>query len=320
MSFVSPRREFLTRAAILSFAAAVPMSLSACGGSGSGSQSSADNKAPNAASRAATSSRPPSNLLLNTNIAGQSVTREQVLMWEARRLQVVAQRMHNNLLASRILDLGALIFRSPTSISNIDAEREQLTDAKIMAGDVAMMHLVEDDLLVSGPAMEMAALSGQWSVCQIEIVSSMGTAEGFADWFTSQATDVDNERAMLLACPDHYVIRAIGAKGQNVIEETGGALMASHFTIDYSLGGKLPYAVDPDFPVRLTGSAASTTSSELVGGVLHQFRTVDSGGFIARPAVFFPATLPFWFVAEHRWHLACEFSNWITAYVGQVNA
>jgi hypothetical protein len=202
-----------------------------------------------------------------------------------------------------------------TSIENIEAERQQLVDAKIKAGDEFMARFVASDLLVSGPAMDLAALSGQWSICQIEIVSNMGTAEGFVDWFTSQATTLDNERAMLVACPDHYLIRSIGANGQNVIEETGGALLASHFTIDYSLQGSLPYPIDANFPVRLMGPASSVRSAEQVGGVLHQFRTLDSGGFVALPAVFFPATLPFWFVADHRWHLACEFSNRISAYV-----
>jgi hypothetical protein len=31
--------------------------------------------------------------------------------------------------------------------------------------------------------------------------------------------------------------------------------------------------------------------------------------------VTFPAFLPPFMITEHRWHLACEFSNWITAYI-----
>lgn len=118
-------------------------------------------------------------------------------------------------------------------------------------------------------------------------------------------------------CPDYYLIRSQGASGQNVIEETGGALVVSHFEIDYTKPADLPYAIDPEFPVRLTGPAMNESGTQ-IGGVCHQFRNLPQGGFRLRPAVFFPATLPFWFISEHRWHLACEFESWVTAYVRDV--
>lgn len=57
---------------------------------------------------------------------------------------------------------------------------------------------------------------------------------------------------------------------------------------------------------------ARISSGRAVGGVRHQLR--DTGtGLHARLTVELPLpTLPT-MVAAHRWHLACEFSNWFEA-------
>ncbi len=269
----------------------------------------------NSSSPAAGSGSP--GLVLTANLAGTTVDRQQVLVWEARRLQVVATRMSGNLVASRIEDLTALILRPAEDTSNIAQERQLLADAKIKAGDEAMKRLVASDLLISGPAMDLAATVPGYSTSQIDIFSNQGTAEGFASWFVDHAITLDDERSMLVACPDHYVIRTAAPDGQNVYEETGGALLVSNFIVNYADAAGLPIVAEPDFPVRLAG-AASSANGTVVGGVNHRFKNLDQG-FQARVAVFFPAALPFWFVTEHRWHLACEFSNWITAYLGQTS-
>ena len=49
-----------------------------------------------------------------------------------------------------------------------------------------------------------------------------------------------------------------------------------------------------------------------IGGVRHLFRD-EPNGFRARLTVEFPLTMPSYMIRQHRWHLACEFSNWIEA-------
>jgi hypothetical protein len=46
--------------------------------------------------------------------------------------------------------------------------------------------------------------------------------------------------------------------------------------------------------------------------VRHQFRD-EGDGFHARVTVEFPVLTNPYMLAQHRWHLACEFSNWIEA-------
>jgi hypothetical protein len=254
-------------------------------------------------------------LVLTANIDGTVVDRQQVLEWEARRLQVVATRMNGSAVLSKIEDLSALIVRPAADTSNIVQERNLLADAKIKAGDEAMKQLIASDLLLSGPAMDLAASVPGYSTSQIDIFSNQGTAEGFANWFIDHGITLDDERSMLVACPDHYVIRSVAPDGQNVYEETGGAFLVSNFVVNYADTAGLPIVDEPDFSVRLAG-AASSAEGTVVGGVNHRFKNLDQG-FQARVAVFFPSALPFWFTTEHRWHLACEFSNWITAYTEQ---
>ena len=49
-----------------------------------------------------------------------------------------------------------------------------------------------------------------------------------------------------------------------------------------------------------------------IGGVRHEFRD-EPGGFHARLCVEFPLLTVPHLLDQHRWHLACEFSNWIEA-------
>jgi len=248
-------------------------------------------------------------------LRGEEVVRERILEWEARRLQIVARRMGSNLPAAMVGELVALTLRPAESTTNIAHEREVLADAKIRAGDEAMRQLVADDVAITTAATELSvAAPVGWVVSEIDLISTRGTAEGFVDWFTDMVT-LDDQRAMLKACPDHFLMHPARPDGVDVIEITGGATQASHFVIGLNKSGGLPIVVDPDFPVHLSGAAVNEYGTT-IGGMNHRFRTLAEG-FQSRLAIIFPASLPPSMISEHRWHLACEFSNWITAYIDE---
>jgi hypothetical protein len=307
------RRSFLKQFALIGASSVVPFGLVGCGAGDASSEPGTVAKTLRA-SKFSTSTT-ESNLVLTSNLAGQTVMRSDVLVWEARRVQVVANRMSGNLPAAYLGDVSALLLRPPEDISNIVQERNQLADAKMKAGDAAMRQLVAADLLITGLASNVAAVFPQWAICEIDIFSNRGTAEGFAQWFTNHAISLDDERSMLVACPDHYLLHGNMPHSQDVIEVTGGAIEASHFVIDYSDTRGLPIVVDPDFPVRFSGAAMNSYGT-VIGGTNHRMRTLAQG-FQLHAAIFFPVALPYWFITEHRWHLACEFSNWIEAYIAQ---
>lgn len=250
-------------------------------------------------------------LELTALIGGVMVSRPEVLQWEARRLTLAARRLRNHM-PDAAGELNALILRSEASIAHVAKDRETLADAKVAGGRAAMRQVCADDLLVSGPAGEAAAASGGYAISTIDFTSNLGTAKGFSNWFLNA---IGSDRAMLRACPDHWVLDKTGAAGQHVIEVTGGAVLATEFSIDYN--GRQPdnqITPDPKLPTRLAGFAIDP-NGVTIGMLRHQFGDRPGGGFYGRPAIGFPASLPSTFITEHRWHLACEFSNWVEAYI-----
>ncbi|GAB3383652.1 hypothetical protein [Amycolatopsis echigonensis] len=250
---------------------------------------------------------------LTAYLGGEAIGRDAVLEWEARRLRVAAERLRGNLPAALAAELDALVLRPAQSTAEVARDRERLAAVKMRMGEAEIRKLMAPDLAVSGPASEGAAAPGEWAVSSAGLASTRGTAGGFARWFTGER-DRNDERAMLAACPDHYVIRTPRAGVQEVIEVTGGAVLAARFVIDYADTAGVPIARDQGFPIDLSGWARGGDGVP-IGAVRHQFRDDPRGGFAARLAIAFPAVLPPWMISEHRWHLACEFSNWVLAYL-----
>ena len=299
------RRKFVQKSLSMGLVAMVPAGLAGCGNSGSSQ----------ALARSAASTSATDGPTLIALIDGKEVNRAEVLVWEARRLKVVAERMQGNMPAAMLDNFRALFQRPLASTENIALAREAMADAKMALGSEKMKQLVSGDLMISDYAGALAATPKEWAVSEIEIYSNKGTAKGFTEWY-GNAVAMNDQRAMLRACPDHYVLESVGENGQYVVEETGGAQVVTQFTIDYTKPSNLPVAFDPMLVYKSVGPAINEQGVQ-IGGVGHQFGELETG-FVSRLAVFFPATLPDWYVTEHRWHLACEFSNWIEDYLSGV--
>ena len=155
------------------------------------------------------------------------------------------------------------------------------------------------------------AMSGprrRFSVCEIAV--NRGSAEHFARWFADR-NDLNDEAAMIDACPDHYIIARDEGGRQLVIETTGGSPLPGEFTVDYADVSSLRTPPGPAYPHQVAG-VARLADGLAIGGVRHQFRQ-EGDGFRALLSVEFPGFVPMHMVAAHRWHLAVEFSNWIEA-------
>ncbi|KQS04502.1 hypothetical protein ASG11_09785 [Sphingomonas sp. Leaf357] len=137
-----------------------------------------------------------------------------------------------------------------------------------------------------------------------------GSAERFAQWF-EDLTTLNKEREMIASCPDHYIIARDPAGRQLVVETTGGSPLPAEFTVDYDDISTLHTPPDPSYPHQIAG-AARLADGFVIGGVRHQFRQ-EGDGFRALLTVEFPGRMPNRMIAEHRWHLAVEFSNWVEA-------
>lgn len=256
---------------------------------------------------AAAGSRP----VLTTYVGDRRVARAEVLQWEARRVRVVAQRLGRHLPAALVAELDALLRRPALHTGDLPRDRALLAAVKLELGERRIRRLLATDLALSAPTSRLTASLDSWGLSRTRIVSSQGSARAFVDWFVARG-DTNDEATLLAACPDHYLLRSPAPGVQEVIEVTGGAVLAARFLIDYGDRADVPVPRDADCPIELAGWA-TTEDGRRIGAVRHQFRDVPGGGFEARLAIAFPSTLPPWMLTEHRWHLACEFSNWIGA-------
>lgn len=252
---------------------------------------------------------------LRTVIDGSAVDQARVVEWERRRLSVAAARLREDYAGVLVGELDSLLARLAVTVDDIPAARSALARARVLIGPDGLRELLAGELVASAAAARagVAASGGRWQYAITEIAGDRGTAQGFLDWF-DRARVTDDRAVWTDACPDHYVIATLPDGRQEVVEVTGGAVLASQFFVDYADRAGVMVPADPAYPLTVAG-VASLSDGFVIGGVRHQFRDEPGGGFRARLQVAFPAALPEFSIAEHRWHLACEFGNWISAYL-----
>ncbi|WP_040785542.1 hypothetical protein [Nocardia pneumoniae] len=227
-------------------------------------------------------------------IGGRQVERDQVLAWEDRRIDAAARK------------LGV----SAPEPGDIDIRREALLHTKLELGSGEIRRrLARDSHWADRIARAQARVSRRRRHSVTELEVSVGSAADFAAWFDRTMNAAD-PTAMLRACPDHFDT-TFGTRGQEVLETTGSSPLAALFFIDYDDVSSLLTPPDASFPYQIAG-VARAQNGRAIGGVRHQFRDTATG-FHARLTVEFPLPILPTMVAGHRWHLACEFSNWIEA-------
>lgn len=226
-------------------------------------------------------------------IKGRPVTRDEVLAWEAKRLPKAARK------------IGL-----PVPAGDLADQRDAFTDSKLALGAAEVRRrLARDIRLADATARATTQLSRgrrATSICDLHVTG--GSASEFVAWFTETGRD-DYARSMIAANPDHFLIDTATDGRQEVIETTGGSPLATRFLVDYDDTSPLVTPRDQAFPVEAAG-VARTDTGLAIGGVRHEFRDEPSG-FHARLCVEFPTLIAPHMIAQHRWHLACEFSNWI---------
>lgn len=235
-----------------------------------------------------------SEVTIVATVDGAVAQRNDVLAWEDRRIDAAAKRLGVTVPAGAVDDRREVLLRK-----KIELGSEEIT--------ARLRRQVRAADLVARAQVRVSAKRRR-SVTELEVAG--GSAAGFVDWF-ERCTAESDEVAMLRACPDHFVIRTDADGRQVVVETTGGSPLPAMFTVDYADTSTLVTPPDDAYPHQIAG-VARTANGTPIGGVRHQFRdTAD--GFAARLTVEFPLPTPGRMVTAHSWHLACEFSNWVTA-------
>ena len=235
-------------------------------------------------------------LEISAEIDGRSVPRREVLEWEARRAAVVFKK------------LGA----NPPA-GDLAAQRATLVERKLELGHEALERMLARQLALSARSGRLlAALSGsRRKLCVVELIGSGASAEAMPRFYQA-AMESGNEAALLAASLDHYVLRQGSDGVQQVIETTGGSPLPARIFLGPADSGTVTTEADPGFPVQWVAIGRGSPGGKQAGALRHQFRD-GPDGFRARLTIEFPAATPSRLVNGHKWHLACEFSNWIEA-------
>lgn len=236
--------------------------------------------------------------MLHAIINGEIVDRAAIRAWEDRRIRAVRRTL-----------------KLPRSSAPREQQRREILERKLTLGHDGLRDMIGRAVRLSERITRVTvALSRgkrRFSVCEIDVPT--GSAARFARWFEDRNA-LNDERAMLDACPDHYIIARDTEGRQLVVETTGGSPLPGEFTVDYTDVASLQTKADPSCPYQVAG-VARMRDGLAIGGVRHQFRQ-EGDGFRALLTVEFPARVPRRMIAEHRWHLAVEFANWIEAASG----
>lgn len=233
------------------------------------------------------------DLTITAEIDGRIVSRSEVLAWETSRAGKVFKQ------------LG--ITAPP---GDVVAQRQALVAKKLELGHERLGRLLARELRWSERAARLASgLSrGRWRLCTVELTGLGGSGEAMPQWY-QRAMEAGDEAPLIAACPDHYVLCAGDDRLETVIEIVGGTPPAVQIFLDQNDTAALTSRTDPAFPVQWL-AVARNSAGRPIGGIRHQFRD-EPNGFRARLTAEFPAATPAQVVRGHRWHLACEFSNWI---------
>ncbi|HNM83747.1 MAG TPA: hypothetical protein PKI77_04410 [Mycobacterium sp.] len=249
---------------------------------------------------------------ISATIEGRAVVRREVEAWESRRAAAVLKKMAARLGARAFAEL--LPGRTVGSVlsASLEERRAALLTLKTGLGRAGIYAMLGRELAAADRAARLAVKASRGGTAHsVTRLAVPGCSAGrFAAWFDNLTID-NAEADMIDACPDHYLLRRLPDGRQEVVETTGGSPAPTRFLVDYADTGAVSIPVDPDYPVQIVGQAV-LDDGFVVGGVRHQFRDRD-GTMEALLTVEFPGIFPKRLVNAHCWHLATEFSNWVTA-------
>jgi hypothetical protein len=249
---------------------------------------------------------------IHATVGRQTVSRQQVLEWESRRTNAVLAKFAARLGARGVQEVLTDLEIEQLRRAPLEQRRSALLSLKTHLGHAGTYAMLKHELVLSERmarvGIAMSRGRSKYSVARLQVAGL--SAERFAEWFDNLVV-VDDEAGMNAACPDHYLLRGLPDRRQEVVETTGGSPTASRFLVDYGRTETVNVPIDSGYPVQIAGTAF-LDDGLAIGGVRHQFR--NRGETLeALLTVQFPASLPNRLIRQHEWHLACEFSNWLIA-------
>ena len=230
-------------------------------------------------------------------ISQKEVSQERIEQW----------RKHRILKAAKMLNLQL------PNTDNTEILDQALLEAKMKLTYEELIQKIGTKLKWSQYLMKLAA---KWSKkprkrAVVTIFASVLTAASFSkrlEKLMLENTDA-HKRANLGACPDHYALQRRGDILE-VIETAGNSPLPTQFFLDLGGEAEIEEPRDASYPFQSVGVARLANGCN-VGGIRHQFRDTEKG-LEVRFCIEFPSLCPDSLVKEHQFHLAAEWSRWIT--------
>ncbi|MGN7779936.1 hypothetical protein ACTJJE_10505 [Mycolicibacterium sp. 22603] len=228
-------------------------------------------------------------------IDGKRVSRAGVLAWENRRITASA----------KVLGIPV----APDA--DVASRREELMQAKLSIGAEGLLDRFAAQLRIADWSAQLGSrITTRRAFVTADLHVAGGSAGQLVQWFDEQL-NLNNQAAMLRACPDHYVLRTDSGGRQQVVQAIGASPMLNQFFLDYGSEEGLANPREPQYPHQIVASARLVDGT-LIGGARMQFRDTRTG-FFARLIEEFPLLTPGFMIKQQRWHTTLEFSNWAEA-------
>lgn len=233
------------------------------------------------------------NVEISFLINGSIISRREALEEEKRRSIIALKKLNIEDDTEDILEI-----------------RRTLVERKLKLGHQELENICKKDVYKSSKLVGlMRAMSfGRVKPCQVEVFANGISAKEFVTWF-EQINEIADEKTLLAAHPEHYIINNTPDGRQLIYETNGGSPFIASFTIDFTDKEDALKQSLQGYPYNISGKAINKKGKK-VGGSMHQFQDTENGmhGILS---IDFPYLILNSVMEGHKMHLAIEFSNWI---------
>lgn len=192
-----------------------------------------------------------------------------------------------------------------------------VVDLKMKIGDEQMRRLLQADTqYMSNQYSKLPKPAHSYNQAHVVIGATGISMEEFFGWWAGRKT-VNDERQMLIANPEHYLVATTqvnGSQGQELIETMGEFEKPMYYNLHFTNDpDNYPIPRNESYPKFMCVVGHDVATGKDAGiTAFHQFKD-ENGHFKANLNLFFSTALPKELATGHVLHLAIEFSNWIRA-------
>lgn len=237
--------------------------------------------------------------MIRVQIDGREISAEEICKWEQQKVEKMLKFLQKRIVGEQ-------------NIKNAD----EFAEWKTGIPEEQMRRILKrlNGVCSFATGIAVGVSNGKRKISITEIDVDFCDAKTLYDVFleTMLNNTEKNIRCNLRANPEHFLLKGIDEHTQEIIEISGGIPFPERFFIRYGDENGLVSKKEEDYPLQASG-VAFLANGKKIGGVRHQMKNTTRGCHI-KLMVEFPAAMPDANINAHKYHLACEFYNWFSAF------